>query len=153
MVLCIIGSHIFRLSACIEAWALITIAWVLKRGSSPWMSRPLSFLLHSCPLVLPSAMNLNCLLNKKHAAHFSMPLSRYHKVSREPSHTCSILYDTLNPVWSKERSLALLHPLLLILCVIACVHVGPCRTVFACANLCGHGQMRGCVSCLCSDEL
>ena len=28
-VLCIICSHIFRLSACIEAWALIMIGWVL----------------------------------------------------------------------------------------------------------------------------
>lgn len=56
------------------------------------------------PLALPSVRNLNCLLTKKHAAHFSTPISLYSKVSREPSHACSILDDTLNPIWLKACS-------------------------------------------------
>lgn len=99
-------------------------------GPSPFSSPPAT-------LALPCVMNLNCLLTKESAAHFSTPLSLCCKVSREPSHACSILDDTLNPIWLEIRSLALLHPLLLIVCVTACVYVCAHWTAFACVNLCG----------------
>lgn len=127
--LCIICSHIFRLSACIEAWALIMIGWALKRRI---ISLDVEASLHSLPLLplaFPSVVNLNCLLTKRRAAHFSTLLSLYRKVSREPSHACSILDDTLNPIWLEMRSFVLLHPFLLIVCAIVCVHVCACVCV------------------------
>ncbi|KAL7381720.1 hypothetical protein ABVT39_010149, partial [Epinephelus coioides] len=138
-VLCIICSHIFRLSACIEAWALIIIGWVLKRRI---ISLDVEASLHYIPLLaLPSKMNLNCLPTKKRAAHFSTPLSLYRKVSGELSRACSILDDTLNPIWLKYIPSLFCIPFLLIVCVIAdaCLR----RAAFACANLCGRGQMCG----------
>lgn len=77
-------------------------------------------------------MNLNCLLTENHVAHFSTALS--HKVSRESSHACSTLDDTPNPIWLGVRSFTLLHPLLLIVCVIACVHVCAGRYVQICVG-------------------
>lgn len=145
MVLCIICFHISRLSACIEAWALIVIGRVLKRRIISRGCRGLSR--RSPPLppfALPSVVNLNCLLTKKSAAHFSTPLSLYRKVPREPSHACSILDDTLNPIWLEVHSVALLHSLLLIVCVIACVCacvceqdcICMCKFVWARADVC-----------------
>lgn len=150
MVLCIISSHIFQAVRMYRGvgtdhdrmGAQIEDHLDGCRGTPTFSSRTSS-------RAFSSVMNLNCLLTKKSAAHFSEPLSLYHKVSREPAHACSILDDTLNPIWLEVCSFTLLHPLLLIVCVIACVCVCACRTACACANLCG-GAGR-CVSCLCGD--
>lgn len=107
--------------------------WVLEqRIISLDVEASLSILFCSCPLGLPSVMNLNCLLTEKRVAHFSTALS--HKVSREPSHACSILDDTPNPIWLEVHFFALLHPLLLLVCVIACVHVCAGRHVQICVG-------------------
>lgn len=50
VVLCIICSHNFRLSACIEAWAQIMIGWALKRRI---ISLDVEACLHSAPLFRP----------------------------------------------------------------------------------------------------
>lgn len=95
------------------------------------------------PHALPSMMNQNCLLTKRNAAHFSKPLSLYCKVSRESSHACSILDDTLNPIWLEIRSFALLHPpyvnnacYVLCVCVCMCACISMCKFVWAEADVC-----------------
>lgn len=98
--------------------------------------RPHSILLPSHRLALPSVMNLNCLLTKRRAPHFSKPLSLYHKASPlsagsrfqgNPLNACSILNDTLNPIWLEVCSFTLMHCLLLIA-------VGVCTCERACAG-------------------
>lgn len=93
----------------------------------------------SQPPALPSVMNLNCLLTKKRAAHFSTPLSLYRKVSREPSHAGSILDDTLNPICLEVHSFTFLYlPSVNIVCnsLFACVCVQDCKFVWAQADVC-----------------
>lgn len=143
MVLCIISSHIFQAVRMYRGvgtdhdrmGAQIEDHLDGCRGTPTFSSR-------TSARAFSSVMNLNCLLTKKSAAHFSEPLSLYHKVSREPAHACSILDDTLNPIWLEVCSFTLLHPpsvnsVCNSLCASVCMQDCMCM----CKFVWGRGQM------------